>query len=71
MRVSKTVSRNKKEIVDAVSPWDTAIADAEAEISKAIRQVKRLRQAVLIFTLNKRDNVQWPANNGEDSKDLS
>jgi hypothetical protein len=49
MKVSKSLSSSKVEFVDTYYSSNIAIADADEEISKAVRQIKKLRQPVLIF----------------------
>jgi hypothetical protein len=56
-RLSMTLSNHSQR---HDSPWDTAIQDAEAEISLISRQRARLRQAIKIFKLNKKEGIEWP-----------
>jgi hypothetical protein len=40
--------------------WDKAIHDAEEELRATEVQRRRLRQAIAIFKLNKKERVEWP-----------
>ncbi len=59
MDVSKCVST---EIESVELSWDRAIVDAQIEIERLERQVKKLRQAKKIFVINKKDGIPWPKN---------
>jgi hypothetical protein len=40
--------------------WQMAIDDAQAEISKHVRRIRKLRAAVRVFQYNIRDEFPWP-----------
>jgi hypothetical protein len=52
-RVSKTSQPVENE-------WDTAIRDAERELAVVEERRVRLKRAIRLFQLNKRDGIPWP-----------
>jgi hypothetical protein len=52
-RVSKTSQPVENE-------WDTAIRDAERELAVVEERRVRLKRAIRLFELNKRDGIPWP-----------
>jgi hypothetical protein len=52
-RVSKTSQPVENE-------WDTAIRDAERELAVVEERRARLKRAIRLFELNKRDGIPWP-----------
>jgi hypothetical protein len=45
--------------------WDNAINEANKEIQRLTKQVRRLQQAKSIFEKNKKDGIMWPEINGQ------
>jgi hypothetical protein len=74
MNESKILSNDVVNNEQTIEPsWDKAISDASAEIERLLRQARRLRQAKMIFEINKKDGVPWPrsAENGATSSTSS
>jgi hypothetical protein len=44
--------------------WDTAIRDAERELAVVEERRVRLKRAIRLFELNKRDGIPWPHDEG-------
>jgi hypothetical protein len=49
--------------------WDTAIRDAERELAALEERRVRLKRAIRLFQLNKRDGVPWPREEEEEGEE--
>ena len=63
-RVSMT---NIEQSQQTENKWDSAIKDAEAEISEIATRKRNLQRAIAIFRANKREGIPWPKSESNDN----
>ena len=61
MTVSMNPSTEREKVSQvSVTDWDNAISEADKEIQRLMKQVRRLQHAKGVFIKNKKDGIIWP-----------